>query len=204
MTTRIRNRLLVFFVSLMETKSTIRDRLLAQRLGLGPVDARRRSESVRAQLWLLPEFQAAGRVFAYVSAKDNEVDTRASISALLEEGREVACPCTAPDRDITWRKIESMTDLSPARYGIPEPNPDCTMLIPDSSSVVLVPGLAFTRNGDRVGYGVGYFDRFLAENQGISIGLGYDFQIIERMPTEAHDVPVHIVVTESTIHRAKK
>ncbi len=178
--------------------------MLALRRGLAPDDARHRSESVRAQLWLLPEFQAAGRVFAYVSAKDNEVDTCAIITALLEEGREVACPCTAPDRTIAWRQIESLADLLPARYGIPEPRANCPMLWPDSSSVVLVPGIAFTRNGDRIGYGAGYFDRFLAESPGISIGLGYDFQIVDRIPVEPHDVPVHIVVTESAIYRAEK
>jgi len=188
----------------METKSTIRERMLVQRRRLDPIEALRRSGSVRAQLWLLPEFQAAGRVFAYVSAKDNEVETHAIITALLEEGREVACPCTAPDRTIAWRQIESLADLSPARYGIPEPRADCPMLWPDSSSVVLVPGIAFARNGERIGYGAGYFDRFLADSPGISIGLGYDFQIVDRIPTEPHDVPVKIVATESTIYRAEK
>ncbi len=188
----------------MEPKPAIRERLLALRRGLQPNEALRKSESIRAQLWLLPEFNVAGRVFTYVSAKDNEVDTRAIITELLEEGREVACPCTAADRSITWRQIESTTDLVPARYGIPAPHADCPILMPNSGSVMLVPGIAFSPDGGRIGYGAGYFDRFLAECLGISIGLGYDFQFVDRIPVEPHDIPVHIVVTETAVYRAAK
>ncbi|MCC6794948.1 MAG: 5-formyltetrahydrofolate cyclo-ligase [Candidatus Hydrogenedentes bacterium] len=188
----------------METKAAIRERILTQRRGLQPHEAFRKSESIRAQLWLLSEFQVAGRVFIYVSAKDNEADTRAMIEALLEEGREVACPCTATDRSITWRQIESPKDLVAARYGIPEPHADCPILMPDSCSVVLVPGIAFTRIGDRIGFGAGYFDRFLAECPGISIGLCYDFQIVDKIAVEPHDIPVHIVVTETAAYRSEK
>ena len=188
----------------METKVATRKRLLAQRRKLDPAEALRRSESIHAQLWLLSEFQNAGRIFTYISAKDNEADTHNVILALLEEGREVACPCTAPDRSIAWRQIESESDLVTARYGIPEPHASCPILIPNPRSIVLVPGIAFSRNGDRIGYGAGYFDRFLAESEGISIGLGYDFQIVDRIPSEPHDVPVHMVVTESAIYRAQK
>lgn len=188
----------------MGNKSDIRERLLTLRRELPPELALRKSDSIRAQLWLVPEFQAAGRVFTYVSAKDNEADTRYVIAALLEEGREVACPCTEADRSITWRQIESQNDLSPARYDILEPFADCPILLPDLDSVVLVPGIAFTRRGDRIGYGAGYFDRFLAEWPAISIGLCYDFQIVDRFPVEFHDVPVQIVVTENAAYRASK
>lgn len=183
-------------------KTILRQRLLAERRRLDPADALRRSAAVRDRLWLVPEFLAAKCVFTYVSAKDNEVDTRIVIDWLLAEGREVACPAAAPRHTMAWRQIESLDDLAPGRFGIPEPDAGrCPAIAPGPSTVVLVPGIAFSRNGHRIGYGGGYFDRFLVGFPGTSIGLAYDFQIVNTVPTGPHDIAVNIVVTESATER---
>lgn len=187
----------------METKSEIRRRLLDERRALDSAEAARRSGFVRERLWTLPEFQRAGRVLTYVSAKDNEVDTRAIIERLLAEGRIVACPQSLPDRVLAWRKIDSVDDLTGSRYGIPEPQPErCKVVAPSRADVVLVPGIAFTREGHRIGYGGGYFDRFLHDFGGLSIGLAYEFQLVDAIPTGPHDMRLNLVVTESDVPRS--
>lgn len=185
----------------MEPKSQIRKRMIAKRRALSPADAAARSNRVHDRLRTLPEFHNAGRMLTYVSAKDNEVDTRSIIERLLAEGRCVACPRTVPERLLEWRRISSVDDLTGARFGIPEPDPDrCETILPGRFDVVLVPGIVFTRAGHRIGYGGGYFDRFLSTFAGTSIGLAYDFQVLGSIPIEAHDVRVTLVVTETGVH----
>jgi 5-formyltetrahydrofolate cyclo-ligase len=163
------------------------------------------SVSVRDRLWVLPTFQDAKLVLAYVSAKDNEVDSHEIITRLLEEGRHVACPAIAPDNRLVWRRIESLGCLVPGQYGIPVPDPErCRVVTPDPSCVVLVPGIAFARDGHRIGYGCGYFDRFLRDFPCASLGLAYDFQVIDPLPHGPHDIRVDFVLTESMTYAAAK
>lgn len=184
----------------MESKLEIRKRLLRLRQSLPPDDAVRLSERVGERLWTLPVFQSACSVFTYVSAKDNEVDTRGVIAALLKGGRRVACPASAPGGRMVWRRITRADELMAGRFGIPEPDAyRCEHVIADEFSVVLVPGIAFAVDRHRIGYGRGYFDRFLSHYTGTSIGLAFDFQIIDAVPMEAHDEQVDFVVTESRI-----
>ncbi len=189
----------------VDTKADIRQRLLERRRAFAPSDALRMSVSVRDRLWVLPMFHDARLVLTYVSAKDNEVDSRKIIARLLEDGRHVACPAIAPDNRLVWRRIESLACLIPGQYGIPVPDPErCRVVTPGSSCVALVPGIAFSRDGHRIGYGGGYFDRFLRDFPGTSIGLAYDFQIIAALPHGSHDMRVDFVLTESMTYEAAK
>ena len=94
--------------------------------------------------------------------------------------------------------INSMDDMKKGAYGILEPK---TVRKADENNidVILVPGLAFDRNGGRMGFGKGYYDRLLESSKAVKIGLCYDFQILEKIPTESHDVPMNFVITEKEI-----
>lgn len=91
-----------------------------------------------------------------------------------------------------------MDDMEKGAYGILEPK---TVRKADENNidVILVPGLAFDRNGGRMGFGKGYYDRLLESSKAVKIGLCYDFQILEKIPTESHDVPMNFVITEKEI-----
>jgi len=91
-----------------------------------------------------------------------------------------------------------MDDMKKGAYGILEPK---TVRKADENNidVILVPGLAFDRNGGRMGFGKGYYDRLLESSKAVKIGLCYDFQILEKIPTESHDVPMNFVITEKEI-----
>jgi 5-formyltetrahydrofolate cyclo-ligase len=152
-------------------------------------------------LLLLPEFWAAPLLLTYISI-DNEVDTRTIVRSALEEGRRIAIPRIRTDATMDWVEIQSLETLSPGKHGIPEPPSAAPPLVPCQDSVVLVPALAFNAAGHRIGFGGGYFDRFLAGFEGVSIGLAYDYQVIEPWPLAPHDRPVQFVVTESAVYRA--
>jgi len=127
-----------------------------------------------------------------------EVDTWPIIHTLWQRRILVLAPRCRPQCPgiMDWYAITSPNDLRPGSYGILEPTPDCgprAHTLPDS---VLVPGLAFDRTGGRLGYGGGYYDRFLASSpETCSIALAYDFQVVPMLPRDPWDVAVRILIT---------
>ena len=91
--------------------------------------------------------------------------------------------------------------LIPAKFGLFEPNNTCPILIPDEKTLCIVPAIAFDENGDRLGYGKGFYDRFLRDFKGTSVGLTCSDLLVKQLPTDPHDTPVKIIVTENKILR---
>ena len=94
--------------------------------------------------------------------------------------------------------------LSPAKFGLLEPNNTCPILIPDEKTLCIVPAIAFDENGDRLGYGKGFYDRFLKDFKGASVGIVHSELLVKQLPTDPHDTPVKIVITESEIIKIPK
>ena len=163
-----------------------------------------KSQAIHARLLTVPEFAVAGTILSYVSSKDNEVDTKALIERLLARGKKVLVPATQADHEMIWCELYSLDELAPSTFGILEPRQECRRPAPPPDhAVVVVPGIAFARNGHRLGYGGGYFDRFLAGFKGFKIGLAYDCQVLERLPADELDVPLNMVVTETQTIRPR-
>jgi 5-formyltetrahydrofolate cyclo-ligase len=116
------------------------------------------------------------------------------IRALLARGTRVYVP-KIERRVMGWVPIASLEELRTGHFGVPEPeaSPEGD---PPSAAPVVVPGLAFTPAGYRLGYGGGYFDRFLAVHRGPSVGVAFECQVTAQLPVEPHDVPVKYLVTE--------
>lgn len=181
-----------------ETKAEIRRRAIERRRALGPIERAAWTEAIAARLESLPAWRDAAVVHSYVGAVDGEVGTREIVERALAAGRTVACPRVRwdPPRLESWA-IRSLDDLVEGRRGLWEPDPGRARLVPESAlDLVVVPGLAFDRRGGRVGFGAGFYDRFLAGLDATTIGLAFSLQIMERLPVEPHDVPVDWVVTE--------
>ena len=137
----------------------------------------------------------AQSVFIYYSI-DSEVATHGIIDAALKCGKAVYLPRCAEQGEMHAIRIMSLDDLRPGKYFIPEPvGTDELMGAPD---LTIVPGLAFDSYGGRMGYGGGYYDRFLA-NVNTTAALAYTCQVIERVPTGAHDAPVNYIITPAGI-----
>lgn len=178
----------------------LRERGLAQRRSLSVRERHAMSARIRDNLNQMGEFQAAPLILTYVSAKDGEVETLPLIVALTQGGRRVAVPSVVSRGFMIWRQITGVEQLVGSRFGIPEPGHDCLRIerFP-ADALILVPAIVYSPSGYRVGYGGGYFDRFLKDFPGVTIGVAFQMQVINNLPLEPHDVPVDRLVTDRGI-----
>ena len=116
----------------------------------------------------------------------------------MERGGEVAFPVVIKGQGLIARKVADASQLAPAPFGLREPPPSCPAVDPLEIGAVLVPALAYDRRGYRLGYGGGYYDRFLPllGPSVVSVGLAYEALLVDRLPIESHDRPVQWVLTE--------
>ena len=136
-------------------------------------------------------------ILTYVSTQD-EVDTRALIMHSLDIGKTVAVPvCDYQKREMVFIKIDSISDLTICKKGIYEPLFDENKVLLDfNDSLCIVPGIAFDINGNRIGYGGGFYDKFLRHFSGISIGVCYGQFLINEIDVQSHDIAVQHIATE--------
>lgn len=146
------------------------------------------------QLWAYRQEQL---VLSYVS-RDIEVDTAAIINKAFEDGKTVAVPrCKQGEETMDFYIISSFDDLEKGFFGILEPNPEkCERLSDFSQGVCFVPALSFDMKGYRLGYGKGYYDRFLAKFGGKSAGLCYSSCICPELPRNEFDKSVDILISD--------
>lgn len=128
-----------------------------------------------------------------------EPDTIEIVRQLWEKKCRVIVPISDTETNtLSLSCIDNMDDLKKGAYGILEPSVVKTADERDID-VILVPGLAFDRHGGRMGFGKGYYDRLLETSSAVKIGLCYDFQLFDTIPTESHDVPMDFIITEKEI-----
>lgn len=147
----------------------------------------------------LPQYRQARRLYLYVSIGE-EPGTRRLLLAALQAGKEVYVPrCLQQPGEMAFFRIAGEGDLSPGKFGIPEPDPARCPPAPDGEEgLCLVPGLAFDRLGFRLGYGKGYYDRFLAAHPNLEpVGLCYGALLLPRLPAAPHDQRVRLVAMEA-------
>jgi 5-formyltetrahydrofolate cyclo-ligase len=183
------------------TKEELRQQMRARLAAQSAADVRMKSAAIWERLSVLGEFTTAARSLIYVS-KATEVDTRGLIQQLLAMGREVCVPWFdgATKQYVASELRDFALDLMTGQFAILEPKPEAVRPVDgDRIDAALVPGLAFDETGNRLGRGMGYFDRILQDLRGVKIALAYDFQVLSEVPTEAHDTPVDFIVTEKRV-----
>ena len=165
----------------------------------------KRSSDARMQRQLesFDRYRDAPLVLTYVSY-DSEVDTRQIMAAAWAAGKSVAVPkCVPADKTLRFYRIDSFDDLEPGFKDILEPvdDPEWLLYAKDMvGSVCLVPALVYDADGHRIGYGGGYYDRFLSFYPGDKLGLARTTQLSSNpLPHEDHDVPVDVIVTETCV-----
>ena len=165
-----------------------------------PADARAAlSQTIAERLAELPEWRAARVVHLYIGAVEGEVETRGIALDALRSGRRVVCPRVpaGPPR-LEHREIRSLEDLVESARGLWEPDPArCPETDPAALDLILVPGLAFDREGHRLGFGAGHYDRFLSTLHAPKVALAFSLQLLPAVPHSARDIPVDWIVTES-------
>jgi 5-formyltetrahydrofolate cyclo-ligase len=164
------------------------------------------SATIFQRLVQLPQFTSAETVLCYVSFR-SEVSTHAFIQRLWADRKRVVVPyCKA--RHLELFRLTSFDDLAPGTLGILEPRPDLREESHRRANVneidlLVIPGLAFDRQGGRLGYGKGYFDRLLlgARTDSLLAALAFECQLFDAVPMQPYDVRVDAVVTEAGIYR---
>lgn len=180
-------------------KRALRAELLERRAALAPLQREKMDAAVAERVLALPEYRSCGMLLSYVSVRD-EVDTSVLIRSALRDGKRVSVP-RCEGKQMVFYEIGSLDALVPGRFGIPEPLPQVSAR-PDAASLCLVPGLSFDRCGARVGYGGGYYDRFLPGFPGTPVGLCYAALASDiPLPAEKHDCRMALVVTDRALWR---
>lgn len=183
-------------------KRELRKSVRALRDALPAKERIRLGERVAERLFAVPRFARAHTVMTFCSF-GSEVPTEAIIRRLAGEGRRVGLPLVL-GIDMEARSYVPGDPMRAATFGALEPAAGAR--IPEEEfDAVVVPGLAFDRRGFRTGYGGGHFDRFLSRIRGdaLTVGICFGVQLVDELPVEPHDVPVHWVVTESEAIRTR-
>ena len=177
------------------TKQQLRQELGPLRDAIPPEGKRRLDELIRRRIASSRAFRSAGTVLFYAPVR-GEIDLLPLVRLCRRQGKQVGFPITdTGSRTICFRQLTPKDRLSPGAYGIPEPPADAPLCTVDSRTLCLLPGLCFDRRGNRLGYGAGYYDRFLAGFPGVTVGTVYE-KLMREIPAEPHDVPVRYVVNE--------
>ncbi len=152
----------------------------------------RKSALLARKLFAAPFYQKASVIYGYLSY-NQEVRTLPILARALEDGKRVAVPKVYGE-EMRFVYLSDLSQVVPGYRGIPEPAVD-TPVARDPAALVLMPGLAFDEAGHRIGYGGGFYDRFLAlEPEHPTVALCYDFQVFPALETQAHDIPVDYVL----------
>ena len=186
----------------MQEKQRIRSEVFRRRVALE--DKAQRSRRILQRVIQCPQYRAAETVMFYLDAR-SEVRTRSTVSDQLETDRRVVVPYCVDER-LQLFHLLSLDEVSPGAFGILEPSAACRRDVDRLVNVrdvdaFVVPGVAFDRLGRRLGHGHGFFDRLLSNARGdaVKIGVGFDCQIVEQLPSEEHDVRLDLVVTENAV-----
>lgn len=176
-------------------KAALRRRLRAARAALPPEERARLAAAVAERLLALPALGRARTVLVF-DAFGSEIPTEGLVRRLMDQGKRVLLP-VVQGREMFAAELRPGEPLVPTSYGPREPTRR-RPVDPAQVEVVVVPGLAFDREGYRVGYGAGYYDRYLARlpERALRVGIGFHLQLVERVPRREGDEPLDLVVTD--------
>jgi 5-formyltetrahydrofolate cyclo-ligase len=190
----------------MSDAATLRKLLIHRRDMLAEPDRARKSDEIWKRLAEVQAFQMAEQALFYIS-HGSEVDTTFMRRLAREMGLTVCAPRSRPgDHHMQFHILPEDEPFSSGPYGILQPADDLPLADLSKPSVVIVPGVGFDRHGNRLGFGEGYYDRWLAgDGKGLpTVALAYNEQIVEAIPVKIHDIPVQFVVTDKEIIEAGK
>ncbi len=146
-------------------------------------------------------YKKAGTIFTFITM-ENEIDVRPLIEDALRKGKTVCGPKCYKDRRMEARKIRGFEDVINGFLDIPEPKDSCPVISKEDIDLAFIPCLAADANGNRVGYGAGYYDRYLKSFTGETILFCREKQLLKKMPVEPHDICTGYYVTEKGLFAA--
>ncbi len=188
----------------LRDKKELRRTFLEKRRHIDPKINEHLDKKIAENLFESEIFKSADTILIYVSTKP-EINTRPIIERAFESEKRVAVPKTEGNGHMNFVFIESFDELEIGRFGILEPKNHLKKVFDFSKpALCIVPGLCFDKDGFRVGYGGGYYDRFLCKFKGLSAGLCYDKNVLKSIDFDEYDVSVDCLVTESGIKKINR
>ena len=187
-------------IDIRPVKTAMREHYKHLRRTMPPEKKREMDREIARRVASLWQYRHNEILLTYVSTAI-EVDTTAIIEQALADGKRVAVPrCVPGTRDMQFFFITGMSDLEPGMFGVLEPVPErCEEMTDFSKGLCLVPALCYDFKGYRLGYGKGYYDRFLARFGGDMIGIEYSSCVKPQLPHGRYDRPVSLLVTDQYI-----
>lgn len=190
----------------METKNSIRKEILRLRDNMSDEERICYSRAITETILDLEDVCLAKDILCFVGYK-SEVQTMELIEKLFKLGKNIYVPRVNGD-EMDFYRIDSVNDLKEGYKGIPEPVETCEDIyegVNTEDAVMFMPGAVFAKDGSRIGYGKGYYDRYLAKYDIMNrIAMCYAFQILERIPSDTHDKKASVIVTEKGITECRK
>jgi len=181
-------------MDIREEKAALRRRIRTLRRGLDKDKRRGWDMLITERVLGLEEYKRAETVFCFISY-GGEPETRGIIKEALRQGKRVCVPRCIDDGIMECVLITSLDGLEKSPIGIMEPKQGLPVIGFDEIDFAVVPGIAFTREGARLGQGGGYYDRFMASSKAFTCGICYKVFLLESIPSESHDRAVSCVVT---------
>ncbi len=182
-------------------KEDLRKELLKKRKSLSNLDVLKKSSQIEKRLFKMNEYKKSQMILYYISY-DNEVCTHYMIKNSMLEGKNVVVPLSNK-KNITLilSKLDKWDDLKIGSYKILEPKKEYIKRVSiDKIDLIIVPGVGFDKQGNRIGHGIGYIDKLLQDsNYASHIGLAFELQIVDSISTEKHDISVNKIITEKRI-----
>lgn len=185
---------------ILTNKKEVRTQALRRRRDLAYAECRSKSREIAAHLLSSGAFSAADCIHCYL-ATPTEVQTDDIIREALRQGKQVAAP-TVCDGLPALSEVRTGDTFRPGLSGTLEPTSGIPVPV-EAVDLWIVPGVGFGRDGSRLGRGAGYYDRLLAKARSVVIGLAFDFQVVDRVPTEPQDRFVDYIITELEVIACK-
>jgi 5-formyltetrahydrofolate cyclo-ligase len=182
-------------------KASLRKKITDARNGLSQNERWIKSQEIGKRLFHLPAFVRASTIMFFASFR-SEVDTIQMIRKALAEGKHIVMPKVKGKTLFLYEIKDFDKDTTPGTWGIPEPHERRPVRL-DVVDLMIVPGLAFDEQGNRLGYGAGYYDRVISRYEGPTIALAFEAQIVPLVPVTDHDCPIKQIVTEKRIIEVK-
>jgi 5-formyltetrahydrofolate cyclo-ligase len=186
------------------SKAGLRESVRARRRAIGADERARDAKALADRLSELPELSKVDLVLAY-GANREEIDPEPALARLRASGTRIAYPRIVKDA-LDLHEVADPAELVLGSFSIREPRPNAPRIEPASVDVIFVPAVAFDHRGYRIGYGGGFYDRFLADlpSGPLRIGLAFDEQVLDEVPVQPHDEPVDMIVTPTRVLRTSR
>jgi len=176
-------------------KARLRKQLLDARDAMSLDFIKITSKEIQENLRKIDFFRNAKTIGAYYSI-GSEVRTQDILQEILNAGKELSLPKVVKN-DLIFKKISNFAELEPGNFSVMEPKDKCEIV--KNLDVMIVPAIALTKEGFRLGYGFGYYDRYLHGKKSTTIALSYAKQVIKSFPRDDHDIRMNFIVTEDKV-----